>query len=103
MNEFDALQENASQAASLLKAMSHESRLMILCSLLGNEMSVGELNEIITLSQSALSQHLAALRKANLVSTRKEAQTVFYSVTHEAPSQVIGVLKNIYCPTDNEG
>lgn len=100
MNSLETMQKNASAAANLLKAMSNESRLMILCALLGNEMSVGQLNEMIPLSQSALSQHLAALRKLNLVSTRKEAQTVYYSVTSDAPAKIIAVLKSIYCPDD---
>lgn len=99
-SSLEKLQENAGNAAELLKSMSNESRLMVLCTLLDKEMSVGELNEMIPLSQSALSQHLAALRKAGLVATRKEAQTVFYSIASESPAKVIGVLKSIYCPDD---
>ncbi len=95
---MEALKKNAAQAADLMKQMSNESRLMILCSLLGKELSVGELNELIPLSQSALSQHLAVLRKSGLVNTRKEAQSVFYAVTSDAPEQIIAVLKRIYCP-----
>ncbi|MDX8385210.1 MAG: metalloregulator ArsR/SmtB family transcription factor [Gallionella sp.] len=102
MDNLETLQQNAADAANLLKAMSNESRLMILCALLGNEMSVGELNALIPLSQSALSQHLAALRKSALVTTRKEAQTVYYSVASDSPAKVIEVLKSIYCP-DEEG
>ncbi len=98
MNDLKHLQANASEAASLLKSMSNESRLMILCMLLDNEMSVGELNAVVPLSQSALSQHLAALRDSGLVATRKEAQTVFYSVASESPAKIISVLKSIYCP-----
>ena len=98
MNDMQAFQQNASEAAKLLKAMSNESRLMILCSLLGKEMTVGELNSVIPISQSALSQHLAELRKNELVITRKQAQTVFYSIASESPEKVISVLKSIYCP-----
>ena len=98
MNDLSELQKHASEAANLLKAMSNESRLMILCSLLGKEMSVSELNDLVPLSQSALSQHLASLRKSRLVTTRKASQTVFYSVANEAPAKVIAVLKSIYCP-----
>lgn len=98
MNDLKHLQENATEAASLLKSMSNESRLMILCMLLDNEMSVGGLNAVVPLSQSALSQHLAALRDSGLVATRKEAQTVFYSVASESPAKIISVLKSIYCP-----
>lgn len=98
--ELERLKKNAGHAASLLKSMSNESRLMILCTLLSNEMSVSELNEVVPLSQSALSQHLAALRQSGLVATRKQAQTVFYSLASESPEKIIGVLKSIYCPDD---
>ena len=97
MNDLMQLQANAAQASGLLKAMSNESRLMILCILQGHEMSVSELNKQIPLSQSALSQHLAALRKERLVAVRKEAQTVYYRIAHPAPEQIIAVLKSIYC------
>lgn len=100
MNDLEKLQESASQAATLLKSMSNESRLMILCCLLDNEMSVGELNKLIPLSQSALSQHLSGLRNTGLVATRKEAQTVFYRVASHSPEKIITVLKSIYCPDD---
>jgi ArsR family transcriptional regulator, virulence genes transcriptional regulator len=92
------MQVHAAQAASLLKALANENRLMIMCSLLGGELSVGELNTNVPLSQSALSQHLASLREAGLVSTRKEAQSVYYQVCGEATSKIIAVLHSIYCP-----
>jgi len=92
---------HAQAAASLLKALANENRLMILCTLMGSgdmgEMSVGELNALVPLSQSALSQHLASLREAGLVSTRKEAQTVFYRLEGEDASKVIALLQSIYC------
>ncbi|MCG8672496.1 MAG: metalloregulator ArsR/SmtB family transcription factor [Pseudomonadales bacterium] len=96
--QLNALAANAEQAANLLKAMSNQSRLMILCSLIDEEMTVGQLNERIPLSQSALSQHLAALRKAGLVSTRREAQTIYYQLQGKAPQQIISVLKDTFCP-----
>jgi len=96
--ELEMMTQNAGHAAALLKAMSNESRLMILCSLLGSELSVKQLNEVVPLSQSALSQHLAALRKADLVSIRRESQTIFYRVKGEAPARVIAVLKDLFCP-----
>ena len=94
------MQIHAQAAASLLKALANENRLMILCTLMGGEMSVGELNEQVPLSQSALSQHLASLRDAGLVNTRKEAQTVFYRLEGDEASKVIAVLQSIYCPQD---
>ncbi len=100
MSDFSGLENNVSAATTLLKSMSNESRLMILCMLQGNEMSVSELNQQLPLSQSALSQHLAALRKAGLVSTRKEAQTVYYRVANDSSARVITVLKSLYCPEE---
>ena len=93
------MEQHASQAAELLKKMANPSRLMILCSLSEGELSVGELNERVTLSQSALSQHLAALRKADLVDTRREAQTIFYSLKGNHAMKVVAVLQDIFCPS----
>lgn len=92
------MQLHAAQAAGLLKALANENRLMIMCTLLGGELSVGELNAKVPLSQSALSQHLASLRDAGLVSTRKEAQTVYYQVCGDEANKIIAVLQSIYCP-----
>jgi len=76
--EIEKLRESARRASILLKAMSNEHRLMILCQLSQGERSVGEMERMIGLSQSALSQHLARLRRDNLVNTRRQAQTIFY-------------------------
>lgn len=92
------MQEHAAHAAQLLKKMANEHRLLVLCTLVGGEMSVGELNALIPLSQSALSQHLAALREAELVHTRREGQNIFYSLRGEEAIKVIEVLQSIYCP-----
>ena len=92
------MQKHASEAAGLLKQLGNENRLLILCTLIDGELSVGELNEIIPLSQSALSQHLASLRDAGLVETRRESQTIFYSLCGTEAIQVISVLQSIYCP-----
>lgn len=97
---LEALHQNASEAAALMKSLANENRLMILCTLVAGEMSVSELNERIPLSQSALSQHLASLRRAQLVTTRKEAQAVYYRLYGDAASKIIAVLQSIYCPTD---
>lgn len=96
--DLDQFSSNAQQAAALLKAMSNEHRLMVLCTLLDSEMSVSEINDVVPLSQSALSQHLAALRKADLVETRRESQTIYYRVSNAAVLQIITVLKNTFCP-----
>jgi DNA-binding transcriptional ArsR family regulator len=94
----ETLKEYAGKAASLLKAMANQHRLMIMCTLLDKEMCVSELNAQVPLSQSALSQHLANLREQGLVSTRKEGQTVFYRVNGSEAGKLITVLHSIYCP-----
>lgn len=94
----DELKAHAGEATRLLKALANESRLMIMCNLSETELTVGQLNELIPLSQSALSQHLALLRRDGLVKTRRQAQTIYYSLVDGPASQVIGVLHDIYCP-----
>ena len=97
-NDLEQLAEHAKDASALLKQLSNQHRLMILCSLIDGELSVTELNNRTNLSQSALSQHLASLRNADLVQTRREAQTIFYQLQGTEAIQVIKVLKSIYCP-----
>jgi DNA-binding transcriptional ArsR family regulator len=87
----------AGKAAGLLKALANENRLLILCHLQERELSVGELNAQVGLSQSALSQHLAILRRDGLVETRKSGQTVYYSLKSDEVRAVIGVLHGLYC------
>ncbi|MFN3077030.1 MAG: ArsR/SmtB family transcription factor [Alphaproteobacteria bacterium] len=95
--DLERLQDNARRASTLLKAMSNEHRLLILCQLLHDERSVGELERLIGLSQSALSQHLARLRRDNLVQTRRAAQTIYYSLSGDEASAVINTLYTLYC------
>ena len=96
---LQTIQNNARRASTLLKAMSNQHRLMILCQLVPGEKSVGELERIIGLSQSALSQHLARLRRDQLVGTRRAAQTIYYSLNGEEASAVIETLYGLYCET----
>ena len=87
-------------AATLLKTIANDMRLRILYTLAEGELSVGELNQRIALSQSALSQHLAVLRKEGVVSTRRESQTIFYSL---ATGPVLSMLRSVaalYVPQD---
>jgi len=93
----DELKSHAVEAAQLLKALANENRLMILCSLAQGELNVSELNDRVHLSQSALSQHLAWLRRENLVQTRRDAQTIYYSLQGTKAKAVIQVLQSIYC------
>lgn len=94
------LQARANTASLLLKAMSNENRLMILCNLLHGEKTVGELEHGIGLSQSALSQHLAVLRQNKLVSTRRDAQSIYYSLTGVEARAVIETLYGLYAAAD---
>ena len=89
--------EHASDAAGLMKALGNESRLMILCILAEGERSVGDLNKMVPLSQSALSQQLARLRQQGLVNTRRESQTIYYSLSSGPADRVINLLHDIYC------
>ncbi|MBD1388878.1 winged helix-turn-helix transcriptional regulator [Neiella sp. HB171785] len=91
------MKKNAGRAIPLLKALSNENRLFILCHLHGGELSVTALTERVGLSQSALSQHLAILRKEGYVATRKEAQTVYYSLASEEVEAMMATLHQLYC------
>jgi DNA-binding transcriptional ArsR family regulator len=93
-------EDNAIAASGLLKMMGNERRLMILCQLGRGEKSVGELEGLIGLKQSALSQHLAKLRAQKLVKTRRESQTIFYSLASNEVEQIIATLYGLYCPRD---
>jgi DNA-binding transcriptional ArsR family regulator len=95
--DLHEMEKNSAQAVVLLKAMANERRLQILCILLEQELSVGELCAKLELSQSALSQHLAWLRRDNLVSTRKKAQTVYYSLKSGDVKEVIKLLHRLFC------
>ena len=92
------LQKHAKDAANLLKKLGNEHRLLLLCTLMNNELSVSELNDLVPLSQSSLSQHLASLRGAGLVQTRRQAQTIYYSLCGDEAIKIISVLQSIYCP-----
>jgi DNA-binding transcriptional ArsR family regulator len=85
----ELFKENVKRAGKLLKAMSNEHRLLILQNLLESEKCVGDLEQIVGLSQSALSQHLARLRRDDLVKTRRVAQTIYYSLAGDEVSSVI--------------
>jgi DNA-binding transcriptional ArsR family regulator len=95
--DLDQIKANASEAESFLKMIANKNRLMILCSLVDQECSVTQLNQSVPLTQSALSQHLASLRKAGLVSTRREAQTIYYSVTDHRVKQIIEKMYEFFC------
>ena len=92
------LEQSAAEAAQLLRAMSNERRLLIMCQIADRELSVGQIQDLIGIGQSALSQHLAVLRDLGLVETRREAQTIYYHLASPAALAIINTLVGIYCP-----
>ncbi len=99
--DVTTMRQNSAQAARLLKGLANENRLLILCVLAEGEQSVGQLNTRVDLSQSALSQHLAVLRGQGLVKTRREAQTIYYSLAATEALRIVALLHDIYCPTED--
>jgi DNA-binding transcriptional ArsR family regulator len=95
--EIDQLVENAALAERYMKILANQNRLMILCSLVNGELSVGELNAIVPLSQSALSQHLAILREQGMVSTERDGQTIRYAISDEKVSMLMQAMYEVFC------
>lgn len=96
--DLSSMETHAEQASGLLRALGNAQRLRILCLLVNGEMTVGQINEELPeLSQSALSQHLARLRREELVTTRKESQNVWYSLPGGPAEIVLNTLYGIYC------
>jgi DNA-binding transcriptional ArsR family regulator len=93
----EAMRKHAGEAARLMKAIANENRLMVLCTLVEDELSVSELLDRVDLSQSALSQHLAVLRREDIVSTRREAQSIYYSLSSTTARRLIELLHDTYC------
>ncbi|MCZ8270604.1 MAG: metalloregulator ArsR/SmtB family transcription factor [Beijerinckiaceae bacterium] len=96
-NDLDMLMSKARKASDFLKALSHESRLLLLCLLAERERSVSELEQILSLRQPTVSQQLARLRLDGLVSTRREGKSILYSLADEDVRRVITVLYSIFC------
>ena len=97
-HSLEGFEEKATEAAQMLKALSNEKRLMILCKLLEHgEMSVNALIGHVGLSQSALSQHLARMREEKIVDTRRDAQQIFYRVADPRVREILATLKNAFC------
>ena len=89
---------NAAQKASdLMKTLGHKDRLMVLCHLASGEKSVGQLAGLLDIPQSPLSQHLARMRKESLVNTRREAQTIYYSIASGDAGRFIELMHELYC------
>lgn len=98
-----ALRRHADAAARLLRSIAHRQRLQVLCLLADDELSVGQINERMRMSQSALSQQLARMRADGLVTTRREAQTIFYRIASGPARVLIAALHGIYCAAPAAG
>jgi len=96
---FDMLKENVAEAAEMLTAMSNTRRLMVLCSLLEGEKSVGQLADIVGLSSAALSQHLGKMRALRLVKTRRDGQSIYYDIDRPEVRKVLQTLHEVFCKT----
>jgi ArsR family transcriptional regulator, virulence genes transcriptional regulator len=94
---LSALQDHAAEAAAFLKALANDQRLLVLCCLLDGPLSVGEINERVPLSQSALSQHLGVLRDAALVTTTRKSQTIYYALTQGPALEIMQILYSAFC------
>jgi len=95
--DLNQMAQSATRASALMKTLGHKDRLMILCHLAAGEKSVGTIAELLEIPQSPLSQHLSRMRKEGLVDTRREAQTIFYSLKSGEASRIVEVLYDLYC------
>lgn len=100
MIPISEMTENAAKAAQFLKSLSHSGRLMILCHLGTGEKSVGKLEALLDMRQAAVSQMLARLREDQLVKTRREGKTIYYSLADDTAGKIIGVLYDRFCAGD---
>lgn len=94
------LAENAEQAASFLKALAHEGRLLILCHLTEGEKSVTELEQLLVMRQAAVSQQLSRLRLEGLVSARRDGNTIYYSILDPKVMNTVNLIHTLFCPDD---
>ncbi len=95
--DVDALFSQAKAAADLLKALSHETRLLILCLLSEGEMSVSEIEEVVQLPQANVSQQLARLRQDRLVVARREGRVIYYQIANNDVETVVASLYDMFC------
>ena len=95
--KIEAMSRNASRAEAMLKLLANAKRLMILCHIVKQEKSVGELSELVDLSQSALSQHLTRMHQQGLIEKEKRGQMVYYSISNHEVEAILSTLYLIYC------
>ncbi|MDH3233456.1 MAG: metalloregulator ArsR/SmtB family transcription factor [Alphaproteobacteria bacterium] len=95
--DIEQFEQKAAQAGTLLKALSNPKRLMIMCRLAMGEQSVGALERQVGLGQSSLSQHLAVLRRNELVATRRDSRTIYYRLASAEAEAIMLVLYDLFC------
>lgn len=100
---IDQMQSAADAASDLLKALANRHRLLILCQLIGGERSVGELAAFLGIRDSTVSQHLAILRRDDLVDARRDGQTIWYSICSAPARELVEVLYRSYCASPASG
>ena len=98
--DLEQMEESAGRASALMKTLGHRDRLMILCHLADGEKSVGEIADLLEISQSPLSQHLSRMRKEDLVDTRRQAQTIYYSLKSGEAARIVELLYELFCADD---
>ena len=98
--DLNQMAQSADRASALMKTLGHRDRLMILCQLADGEKSVGQIADLLEIPQSPLSQHLSRMRKEGLVETRREAQTIYYSLKSGEASRIVELLYELFCEND---
>jgi len=98
--EIEEIAAKAQDAATFLKAISHEGRLMILCHLVSGEKSVTELERLLSARQAAVSQQLSRLRLEGLVVPRREGKAIYYSLADDRPRKIIELVYDLFCRDD---
>lgn len=100
---MERMAEQSGKAAALLRALSNQPRLLVMCHLAEmGELSVGALIDRIGISQSALSQHLAKLREQDLVAFRRDAQTLYYRIADPRAGRLLDLLHDMFCPAQDQ-
>ncbi len=100
--DLDHMAQSADRASALMKTLGHADRLMILCHLSDGEKSVGQIARLLEISQSPVSQHLSRMRKEGIVTTRREAQTIYYSIKSGEASKIVELLYELFCAPTNQ-
>lgn len=101
--DMEKMMTSACDASNMLKALSHEGRLMILCHLVTGEKSVTELEELLSARQAAVSQQLGRLRLEGLVTPRRDGKAIYYSLTDDRPKQILEVIYKLFCSIEKPG